>query len=66
MSEFKLPNLDNEKSVLKTIRIKYNLLNRLEEVSSLSNFSVNRIINECIKFALDNLDFEELKKKNDD
>ncbi len=66
MSEFKLPNLDNEKSVLKTIRIKYNLLNRLEEVSSLSNFSVNRIINECIKFALDNFDFEELKKKNDD
>ena len=28
MKEFKLPNLNNEKSVLKTIRLKYKTFNR--------------------------------------
>ena len=56
MSEFKLPNINDEKSVLKTIRLKYVTLERIEKLSQKSNISINRIINECIEYALDNLE----------
>lgn len=62
MKEFKLPNIDEEKSVLKTIRLKINTLQKIEEISKNSNISVNRLINECIEFALQNLSEEKLKK----
>ena len=65
MKEFKLPNLDEEKSVLKTIRLKYATLHRVEELSKKSDISVNRLINECIEFALNNLTDEDLKDKKD-
>lgn len=55
MKEFNLSNIDNEKSVLKTIRIKLTTLKKIEDLSKGSNISVNRLINECIEFALDNL-----------
>lgn len=55
MEEFKLPNLDEEKSVLRTIRLKYKTLQKVEELSKKTNLSVNRIINESIEFALKNL-----------
>ncbi len=63
MKEFKLPNLDNEKTVLKTIRLKLATLNKVEELSKSTDISVNRLINECIEFALDNLKKEDLNKK---
>lgn len=56
MKEFKLPNLEEEQSVLKTIRIKYATLKKIEEVAKESNLSINRVINECIEFALNNLE----------
>lgn len=65
MKEFKLPNLDDEKSVLKTIRLKYATLQKVEELSKKSDISVNRLINECIEFALNNLTDEDLKDKKD-
>lgn len=65
MKEFKLPNLDEEKSVLKTIRLKYATLQRVEELSKKSDISVNRLINEYIEFALNNLTDEDLKDKKD-
>ena len=63
MKSFKLPNIEDEQSVLKTIRIKYSTLKKVEELSKESNLSVNRIFNECIEFALDNLSDGELKGK---
>ncbi len=63
MKEFKLPNLDNEKTVLKTIRLKLATLNKVKELSKSTDISVNRLINECIEFALDNLKKEDLNKK---
>lgn len=63
MKEFKLPNLNEEKSVLKTIRLKFATLQKVEELSKKSNISVNRLINECIEFALENLPEEKLNKK---
>ncbi len=56
MEKFKLPNVENEQSVLKTIRIKLATLKKIEDVARDNNLSVNRVINECIEFALDNLD----------
>lgn len=63
MTEFNLPNLEDEKSTLKTIRIKLSTLNKIEELSKTTNISVNRLLNECIEFALKNLKKEDLNKK---
>ncbi len=63
MKEFKLPKIEDEQSVLKTIRIKYSVLKRIEELSKVSNISVNKIINECIDFALENLDESSISSK---
>lgn len=62
MKGFKLPNMDNEKSVLKTIRLKYETLRQVERLAEKTNISVNRLINECIGFAMKNLDTSELEK----
>ncbi len=63
MKEFKLPKIEDEQSVLKTIRIKYSVLKRIEELSKVSNIFVNKIINECIDFALENLDESSISSK---
>lgn len=55
MKDFKLPKGDEEKTVLKTIRLKNTTLKKIEILSKKSNLSVNRIINECLEYALDNL-----------
>ena len=52
---FKLPDVSEEKSVLKTIRIKLTTLKKIEKLSKTNNLSVNRIINECIEYALNNI-----------
>ncbi len=62
MKNFELPNIEDEQTVLKTIRIKLATLKKVEEVSKESNLSINRIINECIEFALNNLNDTPLKK----
>lgn len=63
MKEFRLPNIEDEQSVLKSVRIKLSTLRRVDELSKSSNISVNRIINECIEFALNNLVVDDLKEK---
>ena len=59
MKDFKLPKSIEEKSVLKTIRLKNATLKKIGLLSKKSNLSVNRIINECLEYALDNLSNEE-------
>ena len=54
--------MNNEKSVLKTIRLKYETLQKIEELSKQTNISVNRLINECIEFALSNLNANDIKQ----
>ena len=55
MKEFKLPNVAEEKTILKTVRMKLSMINRIEELAKQNNMSINRLINECIEFALNNL-----------
>ncbi len=62
MKQFILPDSNYDSSVLKTIRMKTTTLNRIEELSRSSNLSINRIINECIEYALDNLKVSEKEK----
>jgi len=64
VEKFKLPDIKEEQSVLKTVRIKVSLLKRVEKLSTSSDLSVNRIINECIEFALDNLSQEDKEVMN--
>ncbi len=59
MKDFKLPKSIEEKSVLKTIRLKNATLKKIELLSKKNNLSVNRIINECLEYALDNLSNDE-------
>ena len=61
--EFKLPNSEDEQTVLKTIRMKYATLKKIEEVAKESNLSINRVINECIEFAPNNLDNKPFQNK---
>lgn len=65
MAKFELPNLKDEKTVLKTIRLKYATLQKIEKLSKQSNISVNRLLNECIEFALNNFNDKELKENRD-
>lgn len=62
MEKFKLPDLDSEKTTLKTIRLKNATLEKIEALSKETNISMNRLINECIEFALNNLTDKDLKK----
>ena len=61
MKKFKIPNIENEKTVLKTIRIKYSLIEKINELSKMSDISVNRLITECIEYALKNLNIRNIK-----
>ena len=63
MERFKLPDMNKEISVTKTFRLKYSLIERLEEVANKNNMSVNRLITECLEFALRNLEFKDEKNK---
>lgn len=62
MEKFTLPNLDEEQSVLKTIRLKQYTISKINELSKQTNISVNRLLNECIEFALRNISEEDLKQ----
>ncbi len=62
MKDFNLPNIEDEKSILRTVRLKFITLKKLENLAKKSNISVNRIINECIEYALNNLNEKDLKK----
>lgn len=62
MERFSLPDIIEEKTVLKTIRIKYITMQKIEKLAKENNLSVNRVLNECIEFALDNLSEEFLQK----
>ena len=63
MKKFKIPNAEDEKTVLKTIRIKRNILERVEKLAAKNNISPNRFITESIVFALENLEEEEESKE---
>ena len=64
MKDFKLSKTNEEKSILKTIRIKMKTLEKIEKLSRETDLSINKIINECIEYALNNLVDEEIDKRS--
>lgn len=65
MKEFKLPNYKDEKTTLKTIRMKISTLRKLEKLCNDSKLPMNRIINECIEFALNNINTNSSEQQKD-
>ena len=62
MKKFNIPTAKSEETIIKTIRIKLSTEKQIEDLSKMCGLSVNRIFNECIEFALDNLDDSNLKR----
>lgn len=59
MEKFKIPTIQEEKTMLKTIRIKVPTYNRIETLATKHNISMNKLINDCIEYALNNLEEDE-------
>ena len=58
--------MDKEKSITKTIRIKYGLLERLEQIAKENNISKNKLITESLEFALKNIKFSNKKRRSNE
>lgn len=56
MKKFVIPNIEEENTITKTIRIKRNTANKLENLAINNNITFNRLVNECIDFALQNME----------
>ena len=54
MANFKLTKLNNA-SVNRSVRFGKNTLEKLELISKATGVSVNKIINKCVDFALENM-----------
>lgn len=61
MDSFKISNLEQEKTTLKTIRIKNTTLEKIDKISKENSISINRLINECIEYALSNISDDDKK-----
>lgn len=55
MKEFIIKKVQKKNYVQRTCRIEEGLLDKLEEISFESNQSVNSLVNDCIRFALNNI-----------
>lgn len=56
MHKFIIPNIEEENIITKTIRIRRNTANRLEQLAVDNNITFNRLVNECIDYALQNME----------
>ena len=56
MHKFIIPNIEEENTITKTIRIRRNTANRLEQLAVDNNITFNRLVNECIDYALQNME----------
>ena len=56
MHKFIIPNIEEENTITKTIRIRRNTANRLEQLAVDNNITFNKLVNECIDYALQNME----------
>lgn len=56
MHKFIIPNIEEENTITKTIRIRRNTANRLKQLAVDNNITFNRLVNECIDYALQNME----------
>ena len=57
MDKFKIKN-DNEKnaSINRTIRINVKVFDKIMYLSEKNNISFNKVVNQCLEYAIENLD----------
>ena len=60
MEKLKIP--ENHSGVSKTLRLPENIVNDIQNLANLKNFSFNRIVISLLEFGLDNLDEEDKKQ----
>ena len=59
MKRFKINNKEEKiSSINRTIRLKPETFERLTMLSEKNNISFNKLVNQCIEYALNNLDEE--------
>lgn len=56
MKKFVIPKIEEENTITKTIRIKRSTANKLENLAINNNITFNRLVNECIDYALQNME----------
>ena len=56
MKKFVIPSIEGENTITKTIRIKRNTAEKLDKLAYKNNITFNRLVNECIDYALQNMD----------
>lgn len=59
MEEFIIKKVEKKNYIQFTCRIEEELLDKLEELSYKNNHSINSLINDCIKFVIDNMKIEQ-------
>lgn len=64
MSGFRITEDEKEYSIIRSIRIKEELLNKLEEIAYKHDISTNKLIIKCIEYALDNMEEDNEEKEN--
>lgn len=58
---YKKPLLSNEKIVI-SIRLDESKLANIDDIASKVDISRNELINQCIEYALNNIEFNDVKK----
>ena len=56
MKKFVIPKIEEENTITNTIRIKRSTANELDNLAINNNITFNRLVNECIDFALQNME----------
>ena len=62
MKKFVIPSIEGENTITKTIRIKRNTAEKLDKLAYKNNITFNRLVNECIDYALQNMDDDTSKE----
>jgi predicted HicB family RNase H-like nuclease len=58
---FKIPKEDN--TITKTFRLPINLMEKMEKFAQNNNISLNRLVKECLIYAMDNIE-KPIEKNN--
>lgn len=59
MEKFKIQtNQYKEQTINRTIRLKLDVYDKIMELSEKNNISANKVINQCLEYALKNLEEE--------
>ena len=57
------PDTEKISSINRTIRIKPDCFDKIMEISSKTGVSFNKVVNQCLEYALDNLEEPKLDEK---